>query len=210
MSEDVLEKPPIHNQQELREEFGPIHPLADKKVLPALDGFCRQFITLSPFLVLASGNGEGKADASPRGDAPGFVAILNDSTLLIPDRLGNKRVNSFGNILKSPGVGLIFFVPGISETLRVNGRGRLTRDPALLTPLAAQGRIPPVGLLVDVDETFFHCGKALIRSKLWDAATQVERSSFPTLGRIIAEQTHVVSVEAAEKTMEEGYRTRLY
>lgn len=204
------ERPPILTGAELRAEYGPINPLAAKKVLPCLDGFCRDFIALSPFLVLASSDGEGRADASPRGDAPGFVAVLDDMTLLIPDRLGNKRVDSFGNILAAPGIGLIFLVPGINETLRVNGRGRITRDPELLAPLAAGGKVPTVGLLVDVEETFFHCGKALIRSKLWDAASHVERATFPTLGRIIAQQTAAIEVEAAEKTMEEAYRLRLY
>jgi PPOX class probable FMN-dependent enzyme len=207
---EIDQKPPIRTQDELRDEFGAVNPLADKKVLNHLDRFCRQFIALSPFLILASGDGEGRADASPRGDAPGFVAVLDDRTLLIPDRVGNKRVDSFGNILQTPGVGLIFLVPGINETLRVNGRASLTRDAVLLTPLAAQGRVPTVGLFVEVDEAFFHCGKALIRSKLWDASTQIERSRFPTLGRIIAEQTEAVSVDVAEKAMDEAYRTRLY
>ena len=211
MSEGLTEaKPPIRSPEELRQEYGPINPLAEKKVLTVLDGFCRDFIALSPFLVLASSDGEGRADASPRGDAPGFVAVLDERTLLIPDRLGNKRVDSFGNILASPGVGLIFLVPGIAETLRVNGTAAITRDAALLAPLAAGGKVPNAGLLVRVDEAFFHCGKALIRSKLWDPTRQVERHAFPTLGRIIAEQTQAMSVEAAEKTMEEGYRTRLY
>jgi PPOX class probable FMN-dependent enzyme len=211
MSHDVTEtKPPIRTPEELRQEYGPISPLAEKKVLTFLDQFCRDFIAMSPFLVLASSDGEGRADASPRGDAPGFVAVLDDRTLLIPDRLGNKRVDSFGNILKAPGVGLIFLVPGINETLRVNGTASLTRDEALLGPLAAQGKVPPVGLVVRVEETFFHCGKALMRSQLWDPSRQVERHSFPTLGRIIAEQTAAIQVEVAERTMEEAYRTRLY
>ena len=210
MSETLERKPPIRSQDELRAEYGPINPLAEKKTLDRLDGFCRDFIALSPFLVLASSDGQGRADASPRGDAPGFVAVLDDHTLLIPDRLGNKRVDSFGNVLEAPGVGLIFLVPGITETLRVNGNAEVTRDAGLLAPLIAGGKVPTVGLLVRVAEAFFHCGKALIRSKLWDASRQVERETFPTLGRIIAEQTHAVTVEAAEKTMEEGYRTRLY
>ncbi len=210
MTETPGQTPPIRTQDELRAEYGPINPLAEKKVLGYLDGFCRDFIALSPFLVLASSDGEGRSDASPRGDAAGFVAVLDERTLLIPDRLGNKRVDSFANILRYPAVGLIFMVPGINETLRVNGRASLTRDADLLAPLAAQGKVPPVGLLVEVHETFFHCGKALMRSKLWDPSLHVERSSFPTLGRIIAEQTASVTVEAAERTMEEGYRTRLY
>lgn len=208
---DVLEaKPPIRTHEELREEYGEINPLAEKKVLTFIDKFCRDFIALSPFLVLASSDGEGRADASPRGDAPGFVAVLDDRTLVIPDRLGNKRVDSFGNILKAPGVGLIFLVPGINETLRVNGTATITRDAGLLAPLEAQGKVPTVGLMVHVEETFFHCGKALMRSKLWDPGVQVDRKTFPTLGRIIAEQTEAITVDAAERNMEEGYRSRLY
>lgn len=126
----------IADQDSLRAHIGTVNPLAARKVLPALDGFCRDFIALSPFLVLASADGEGRADASPRGDAPGFVRVLDDRTLLIPDRRGNNRVDSFANILSQPGVGLIFMVPGISETLRINGRARVTRDAALLAPLS--------------------------------------------------------------------------
>jgi hypothetical protein len=203
-------KPLVQTADDLRAHFGQINPLAEKKVLDRLDKFCRDFIALSPFLVLASSDGRGNADASPRGDGPGFVAVLDDRTLLIPDRRGNNRVDTFGNVMASPGVGLIFFVPGINETLRINGRAEISQDPALLTPLAAQNVAPLIGLKVTVDECYFHCGKALIRSKLWNPAAQVERHRFPTLGRIIAEQTAAVSVADAEKTMEEAYRTRLY
>ena len=211
MDMDVaLTEPPLRDEAGLRAHFGPVNPLAERKVFDRLDRFCREFVALSPFLVLASTDPEGRADASPRGDAPGFVAVLDDRTLLIPDRRGNNRVDTFGNILASPGVGLIFMVPGIDETLRVNGRGRITRDPALLAPLAAGGKVPTIGLLVDVEETFFHCGKALMRSKLWDPSSRVDRRSFPTLGRIIAEQTAAIGVEEAERVMEEAYRTRLY
>ncbi len=200
----------IADQAGLRAHIGEVHPLAERKVLDRLDGFCRDFIALSPFLVLASADGAGRADASPRGDAPGFVQVLDDRTLLIPDRRGNNRVDSYGNILAAPGVGLIFMVPGIAETLRVNGRARLTQDTTLLEPATVQERTPTLGLLVDVDEAFFHCGKALIRSKLWDPSAQVERRSFPSLGRIVAEQTKGISVAEAEANLEEAYRTRLY
>jgi uncharacterized protein len=187
-----------------------VSPLAEKKVLDHLDKFCRDFIALSPFLVIASSDGAGGADASPRGDAPGFVAVVDKKTLLIPDRRGNNRVDTFGNILASPGVGLIFLVPGINETLRINGRAEISQDPELLTPLAVQNVVPAIGLKVHVEQSYFHCGKALMRSKLWNPAVQVERNSFPTLGRIIAEQTAAIEVEVAEKVMEEAYRTRLY
>ena len=203
-------KPLVTSQEDLRTHFGQVSPLAEKKVLTRLDKFCRDFIALSPFLVLASSDGQGNADASPRGDGPGFVAVLDDTSLLIPDRRGNNRVDSFANVLASPGIGLIFFVPGVNETLRINGKAEITQDPALLAPLAVQDIVPTIGLKVRVEEAYFHCGKALMRSKLWDPATQIERHSFPTLGRIIAEQTAAIEVDVAEKAMEEGYRTRLY
>ncbi len=200
----------IADAQQLRALVGEVHLLAERKVLDRLDRFCRDFIALSPFLVLATSDSEGRADASPRGDGPGFVQVLDDRTLLIPDRRGNNRVDSFGNVLSSPGVGLVFFVPGINETLRVNGRARMTRDNALLKPTAVQDKMPKLGLMVEVDEAYFHCGKALIRSKLWAQESQVERGSFPTLGRIVAEQTKAVDAAEADANLEEGYRTRLY
>ncbi len=204
-------RPEVRSQQDLRAHFGQVSPLAEKKVLHHLDKFCRDFIALSPFLIVASSDGKGNhADASPRGDAPGLVAVIDDKTLLIPDRRGNNRVDTFGNILASPGIGLIFLVPGINETLRVNGRAEVSQEPDLLTPLTIQNVTPVIGLKVHVEEAYFHCGKALMRSKLWSPAAQVERSSFPTLGRIIAEQTAAIEVETAEKVMEEAYRTRLY
>lgn len=200
----------IGDAETLREHVGGVTSLAKDKVLDRLDRFCRDFIALSPFLVLASCDSEGRADASPRGDAPGFVRVLDDRTLLIPDRRGNNRVDSFGNIVSAPGVGLVFMVPGIPETLRVNGKARATRDAALLAPSTVQGRAPVTGLLVAVEEAYFHCGKALIRSKLWDPAARVPRDSFPTLGRIIADQTKAVDADEADRNLEEAYRSRLY
>lgn len=200
----------LDDPAQLRSLVGEVHPLAERKVLDRLDRFCRDFIALSPFLVLATADADGRADASPRGDGPGFVQVLDDRTLLIPDRRGNNRVDSYGNVLSAPGVGLIFFVPGINETLRVNGRARMTTDAKLLEPLAMQEKAPKLGLIVAVEEAYFHCGKALIRSKLWAPEAQVERESFPTLGRIVAEQTKAITVAEAEANMAEGYRTRLY
>ena len=190
--------------------MGAISPMAARKVLPALDRHCRAFIALSPFLVLASSDAEGRADASPRGDPPGFVQVLDDRTLLLPDRPGNNRVDSFANILDAPGVGLIFFVPGIDETLRVNGTARLLTDSDALAGSSVGGRTPRTGLVIAVDEVFFHCAKALRRARLWDPTAQVERSTFPSLGRIIAEQTKVFSVEEAERRTEDAYRTKMY
>jgi PPOX class probable FMN-dependent enzyme len=200
----------IANASSLRAHYGRVHPLAERKVLAKLDAHCRAFIALSPFAVLATSDGAGGVDASPRGDAPGFVSVLDDTTLLLPDRPGNNRVDSYGNIVASPGVGLLFFVPGINETLRVNGDARVVTEAAVLAPLAAQGRAPAAGLLVKVKEVFFHCGKALMRGHLWDASTQVERTAFPTLGKIIADQTKAMAEPEAVELVEAGYRNNLY
>jgi PPOX class probable FMN-dependent enzyme len=198
------------DQEALRNHYGTIDPLAKAKIMPKLDPHARAFIARSPFLVLATADADGNVDASPRGDGPGFVAVLDDSTLLLPDRPGNRRVDSFGNILSNPGVGLLFFIPGLPETLRVNGTARVITDATALGPLQVQGKAPVAGLLIAIEESFFHCGKALIRSKLWDANTQMARKDFPGLGQIIADQTRAVDVEAADTAIEKAYRTTLY
>ncbi|KMO27697.1 pyridoxamine 5'-phosphate oxidase [Methylobacterium variabile] len=200
----------IRDAAGLRDHMGPVSRLAEGKVMPRLDGHARAFIALSPFLVVATADAEGGADASPRGDAPGFVQVIDDATLLIPDRRGNNRADSFVNLLAAPGIGLIFLVPGITETLRVNGTARITTEAALLAPLAAQGKVPATGLVVSVREAFFHCGKAVMRARLWDPASQVPRATFPSLGRVLAEQTGAIAVAEAERAVEESYRTRLY
>ena len=176
------------NKRELREFYGEPSQRAKYKQLDKLDVHCRNFIAHSPFLVLSSAGADGSADASPKGDAPGFVVVLDDETLLIPDRLGNNRVDSFQNVMENPHVGLLFFVPGMNETLRVNGRASLTTDADLLEPLAVKGKAPQAGLLVKVDEAFLHCAKALIRSNLWAPATQIDRKSFPSMGKMLADQ----------------------
>jgi len=194
----------------LREHFGPVSPLAAKKTLPKLDAHCRAFIALSPFAVLATCNAAGRMDASPRGDAPGFVAVLDDNTLLLPDRPGNRLIDSYSNVLANPGVGLIFFVPGINETVRVNGRARVVTDDDLMAKVAAQGKVPRTGLLITVEEAFFHCAKALIRSKLWDPTTRIERKNFPTLGQVIADQIAGIESATADAAIDQSYRDKLY
>jgi PPOX class probable FMN-dependent enzyme len=200
----------IADQETLRAHFGPVSALAEKKQLDHLDHHCRAFIALSPFCVLATSDGQGGVDASPRGDAPGFVQIIDDTTLLLPDRPGNRRVDSFKNVVASPGVGLLFFVPGIDETVRINGNGRVITEASLLEQVPAQGKIPVTGLLITVTEAFYHCAKALIRSKLWDPSTRIERKTFPTLGRIIADQTSGIDAEVADAGIAEAYRSKLY
>jgi PPOX class probable FMN-dependent enzyme len=200
----------VEDLGELRELYGPPGERSVKKQLTRFDKHCRAFIARSPFLVMASSDPSGRCDASPKGDAPGFVQVLDDQTLLIPDRLGNNRVDTIGNLLERPGVGLIFFVPGLNETLRVNGRARVTTDPGLLESLSVNGKVPRSGILVAAEEVYFHCGKALIRSDLWNPEKQLSRSEFPSLGRILADQIGGMSVEEAERATAESYRTRLY
>ncbi len=200
----------IDDRETLRAFYGPPSERAVKKEMQALDKHAKAFIRLSPLLVIASCDPSGRCDASPKGDAPGFVRILDDKTLLIPDRLGNNRTDTFGNVLSSPGVGLVFFVPGINESLRVNGRASITIDKALLEPSSFNGKAPKAGLLIAIEEVYFHCGKALIRSDLWNPEKRVPRSSFPSLGRILSDQIAGLSVEESDRMTEEGYRDRLY
>ena len=201
----------IDDITEIRSIYGEPMERSVKKQLPRLEKHSRAFIALSPFLVMATTDPSGRCDASPKGDAPGFVEVIDDETLLIPDRLGNNRIDSISNLLSSPGIGLIFFVPGLRETLRVNGRARITAEPALLEPLAVQGKVPRSGILVTAEEVYFHCGKALIRSDLWNPEKMRKISDFPSLGRIIAEQIgDGRSIAESERTTAESYRTRLY
>jgi PPOX class probable FMN-dependent enzyme len=187
-----------------------VGPLAARKVLDRLDVHCRHFIELSPFLVLGTSDAEGRQDVSPRGDPPGFVRILDDRHLLLPDRPGNNRLDSLGNIAARPDVALLFFVPGVDETLRVNGKAEISTDTVLLAPCAVDGRPPRSGLLITVEEAFLHCGKALIRSHLWDPERKVARKSFPSLGRMIADQIAGVDAQDVDTAVADEYRNELY
>jgi len=194
----------------VRAHYGEPSLRALAKELVKLDQHARAFIALSPFLVISSSDRAGRNDASPRGDAPGFVAVLDDMRLLVPDRPGNRRVDTMLNLAENPHVGLLFLVPGINETLRINGLAHFTKDADLLAPLSVDGKAPVAGLMVETEEVYFHCGKALIRSRLWDPETRIERRHFPTLGRILADQIAGTDAAESEKSIEESYRTRLY
>ena len=146
----------------------------------------RRLIEAAPFVAVATGGPDG-LDCSPKGDAPGFVRIIDDKTLALPDRPGNNRIDGFRNLLKDPRIALLFLIPGIGETLRVNGRASITVDPELMQSFAVNGKLPKSVLLVHVETVFFHCSKAIVRSKLWDEATKIDRKSLPSTGTIIAE-----------------------
>ena len=186
--------------------------LAILKQLDRLDTHCRNFLAHSPFAVIGSTRAGRGTDVSPRGDAPGFARVLDDHTIAIPDRPGNNRLDTMSNIVADAEIGLLFFIPGIDETLRVNGTARVSREPALLGAAAINGREPRVIILVTVREAFLHCGKALKRARLWHDDYRLDRRSFPSLGRMIVEQTKpaTVTVEQADAFVEENYVTGLY
>jgi PPOX class probable FMN-dependent enzyme len=202
----------LGSEEALRGLYQPPMELALLKQLDHLDAHCRNFIAHSPFAVIGSTRPGKGTDVSPRGDAPGFVQVLDDHTIAIPDRPGNNRLDTMSNIVADAEIGLLFFIPGIDETLRINGSARISRDPELLAATAFNGREPHVVILVTVNEAFLHCGKALIRSKLWREDYRVDKKSFPSLGRMIVEQTKPanVTVDQADVFVEEGYRNNLY
>lgn len=194
----------------LRSRYGQPGRLATGKQLDRLDPHARRFIELSPFLVISSQGADGLGDVSPKGDAPGFVQVLDDRTLLIPDRPGNNRLDTLSNLIANDGVGLLFLVPGVCETLRVNGRARVIADADLLAPTAVRGRLPATGILVAVEEVYLHCAKALVRSKLWEDDHRLERRSLPSLGQMLADQMAGVDAGEADAQVEDSLKNRLY
>lgn len=179
------------------------------KARPAIDSHARRFIEMSPFCVLATSGKDGSVDASPRGGHPGFVHVDGPNRLLMPDRPGNNRIDSFRNVVEGSGfVHLLFFVPGIDETLRVGGRGTLSADPELLASMVEFGKPPRAVLSVAVAEVYFHCGKALMRSKLWSPDVKVERSVMPSVTQIVHDQTGLGEPDNQE-AVEAIYRTQL-
>ena len=201
----------------LRAALGHPMELAVRKALPSLDKYSRAFIERSPFMSLGTSSAAGKTDVSPRGDQPGFVLVLDDNTLFIPERPGNARYDSLLNIIENPHVGLLFFVPGFEDMLRVNGRAELVHEPALMARCAVNGKEPKIGLRVTVEEAYLHCAKAVKRSRLWDPSVQWTRSDLPSLGRMILEQTAAAdappspeTVHTVDELIEDNYRTTLY
>ena len=190
----------LTSDEELRAVIHPPKPdsVVWRKSLDRLEEHSRRFIELSPMLFIATADAEGTCDCSPRGDLPGFVKVLDDRTLLIPDRKGNRRIDTMRNIVCNPHAGLIFLVPGTAETLRVNGHASVTDDEELLAQCAVEGKRPVLGIVVRVEELFMHCARAFNRSLLWDATTWPERSELATLGKILSDQLPELGIDAAE------------
>jgi PPOX class probable FMN-dependent enzyme len=200
----------VQSVSELTSHFGVPTVLAQKKDLAYVDEHARAFIARSPFLVMSTADADGWPDASPRGDAPGFVAVEGSRTLLMPERPGNNRVDSFHNLMANPKVGLLFFVPGHPHSLRVNGTARLLTDAELRARFAVQGKPARAVLDVTAHQVFFHCGKSLIRSRLWEPAQWPDRTGLAGLGAALADQIKTIDTATAEAMVAESIAKRLY
>lgn len=201
----------ITSQSELRQLLGQPSERALAKELDHLDQHCQAFIARSPFLLISSSNAAGHLDISPKGDPAGFVRVLDDRTLAIPDRKGNRRADTFNNVIENPQVGLYFLVPGYRESLRVTGTARVVRDSWLLESMAERGVAPALALVVTVRDAFYHCAKCVIRSGLWDPQNWSDVSGLATLGKVLADQTRsALPVAEIEAQIAESYVKNLY
>jgi len=202
----------IRDEESLRKLLGEPSELVNAKVSDRLNEVTRRFVDRSPFVLLATAAADGSCDVSPRGDPPGFVRVLDERTLLIPERPGNRLADSLRNILVNPHVGLLFVIPGVGDTLRANGRATLVTDPELLEPSAVEGKTPKLGILVEVDQVFTHCSKAFIRSQLWNPDQFVDRAELPSSGEVHRSLNPSFDAEAYDAERAERYarRERLY
>lgn len=199
----------IDTESALRALYAAPSERAVRKQLDRLDAHCRRFIELSPFLVLASADESGRADASPRGGEPGFVKVLDERTLLIPDSKGNNRLDSLANLIRRPGVGLLFLIPGVDETLRVNGEAAISADAALIERCDAGRHRPKLVLRVAVREAYLHCAKSLMRAKLWDPAARNERVVMPSMNQMLKDQIGLAGEPESEEAMRARFREDL-
>lgn len=201
----------ITSRDELRRVYKPASENSLRKELKALDGHCVSFIGRSPFVLIGTSDGKGHADVTPKGDRPGFVAVLDSRTIAIPDRPGNNRLDTLENLLVEPSIGLLFLIPGMDETLRINGRARITADDGLRARFEVDGKLPQAVILVDVEAAYMHCAKAFMRSQLWHPETWPDRASLPTLGRILKDQLALdQSAEATDRWLDEAYAKSMW
>lgn len=178
----------VRDEAELAEMYGPPLERSVRKQLDRLDDHCRAYIAASPMVIVGT-QGPTAADNSPRGDFPGFVKVADDHTLLIPDRRGNNRLDTLHNLLRNPMIGLLFLVPGINETFRVNGEATISRDPALTDQFVTQGKAPRTVIVVKVKEAYIQCSRALVRSDIWNPAKHVTPGAVPSMGTVMAQHT---------------------
>jgi PPOX class probable FMN-dependent enzyme len=201
----------IRTERELRAVVGEPMLRSVKKQIARLDEHCRAFIACSPFVLVASCDAQGRLDVSPKGDPAGFVQVLDEHTLAIPDRPGNQRADTFSNVLQNPRVGLLFLIPGMQETLRVNGRASIVRDLALRERMALRGRVPALALIVTVEEAFIHCTKCMLRSQLWEPHAWPDLRGVPTQARFLVDHAQLgETLEEVQASLDSNRRSRLY
>ena len=196
----------ISDEAELRDAIGSPNEIVLEKQTDRLGDLTRQFIERSPFVCVATAHPDGGLDVSPRGDPAGFVMVLDEKTLLMPDRPGNRIADTLTNLLADPRIALLFLIPGVGDTFRVNGRARIIDDPELLEPCAVEGKVPRLGILISIEETYTQCAKALIRSDLWNPEKHIERSELPSSGEILREIKRDPSFDADEYNRERAAR----
>ena len=200
----------VHDESELAEMYGPALERSVRKQLDHLDDLCRAFIAASPMVIVGS-QGPTAADNSPRGDVPGFVKVADDHTLLIPDRRGNNRLDTLHNLVRNPKVGLLFLVPGVNETFRVNGEAMISRDPALTGQFVMRGKAPRTVIVVTVKEVYIQCSRALVRSDIWNPAKQALPGAVPSMGTVMAQHTcGFVDAKAFDEEAKERVPATLY
>jgi len=201
----------ISTHEELRAHYKPASDGALKKELRGLDAHSRNFIANSPFVLIGSSDSEGNADVTPKGDRPGFVHVLDDITLAIPDRPGNNRLDTWENVLVNPAIGLLFLIPGMNETLRVNGVARITLDLSLRESMAVEGKTPLSVMVVKARAVYMHCAKAFMRSELWQPDRWQPRSAMPTLGQILKDQLALAdSAESRDRWLDQVYKESMW
>ena len=198
----------IGAEDALRSLIGEPSALVQSKIADRLNDLTRQFIERSPFLCLATSAADGSCDVSPKGDPAGFVRILDDRTLLLPDRPGNRLADSLRNVLENPRVALLFVIPGVTDTFRVNGRAEIVTDPELLELCAVEGKVPKLAMRIEIEQAYTHCSKAFLRSNLWDPERFVDRSELPTPGELLRSVNPEVEPENYDAEREERYSRR--
>jgi PPOX class probable FMN-dependent enzyme len=204
----------IKTKEELRKLYKPVMGLGLKKQMNKLDKHSIQFLNLSPFLILSTSNNYGHMDCSPRGDYPGFVGVLDDYTIVIPDRPGNNRLDTLSNIIEKPNVGVLLLVPGFDECLRINGSAIIATNIELLQRFEYRGRLPKSVIVISIKELYFHCAKAITRANLWEDEFNVDRNIMPSFGRILMNQidssTTDEEIKEVENIIENRVKTTLY
>jgi len=201
----------ITTEKELREIMGYPSEIVTRKTIDHIDEHCKSFIEKSPFITIATSDLNGNFDVSPKGDPAGFVKILSDKLLAIPDRPGNRKADTLRNIIQNPSIGLIFLIPGIKETLRVNGEAKIVRDEKVLEQLSCQGKTPSFAIIVQVKEAFMHCAKCMIRSNLWGTIDDTQERPVPSLGKVLVDHGKLeISYEELDDRIKNDEKTNLY